>query len=365
MPAPTAQAPAPTDQAPAPTDRAGLRRGVLAKQRAYGRARRAADGAGGASGAGLGGRLAKGMAWWEFQSARANTVRPLRALNHYNLRLGPLLASGIGMAMFFSITSLLTTGFSVAALALRTNQRLLDAVVSNISTTVPGLLAVGGREGLVDPASLLDPAGLGWTAAIALAVGVVASMGWIGAVRDGLRSMFGLAPLRRNPFVAKAVDLGVLLLLAVALLLSAALTLLLGVALDTVAELAGFDGGAAAPLGYGLGVLAAAVLNWCTAAILFSLAARLEISRAAFWQATGLAGAAATVLQLLSGLLLARAGANPVLAPFAVVIGLLLWFNFLSQAYLGAAAWAAVGESDAAALAHSRPRPGRARTIAR
>lgn len=344
---------------PAPTDLAALRRAVLDAERSYRRARLAPGSHS------PGGRFASALAWCGLQLARANTLRLVRVVNHYNLRNGSLLASGIGVAMFFSITSVLATGFSVAALVLRANQRLLDEVVRSISMAVPGLLAVNGQEGLVDPATLLDPVGLGWTAGIGLAVGVVASMGWIGAVRDGLRAMFSLPPMARNPLMAKAVDLGALLLLAVSLVLNSALTVLLSEALHTVATLVGLDGAVMAPLVHWLGVLAVLVLNWCTAAILYKLVARLRISRRGFWTATMLAAVAATVLQLLSGVLLGRASANPLLAPFAVVVGLLLWFNFLSHAYLGSAAWAAVGEADAAAQAGSRSRPGRARTIAR
>jgi membrane protein len=43
---------------------------------------------------------------------------------------------------------------------------------------------------------------------------------------------------------------------------------------------------------------------------------------------------------------LAGAGRNPILAPFAIIIGLLIWFNFVSQVYLVSAGWAAVREAD-------------------
>jgi membrane protein len=52
------------------------------------------------------------------------------------------------------------------------------------------------------------------------------------------------------------------------------------------------------------------------------------------------------VLQVFSTELLAGAGRNPLLAPFAIIIGLLIWFNLVSQVYLIAAAWAAIREGD-------------------
>jgi membrane protein len=55
---------------------------------------------------------------------------------------------------------------------------------------------------------------------------------------------------------------------------------------------------------------------------------------------------ATTVLQVFSTELLAGAGRNPILAPFAIIIGLLIWFNLVSQVYLLSAAWAAVRDED-------------------
>ncbi|WP_231391709.1 YihY/virulence factor BrkB family protein [Arthrobacter sp. 35W] len=339
---------------PAPTDRAGLRREVLARQRDYGRVRRTG-----------GGRVATSTAWLAFTMARLNTLAPVRALNHYNRRLGSLLASGIGVAMFFSISGLLTTGFSIAALALKSNPLLLDAVIANVATAVPGLLRIDGSEGLVDPASLLNPVGLGWTAAISLAVAVVTSLGWIGSVREGLRAMLMLGPLMLNPILAKLIDLGTLVLLGIALLLSSAATVVFGTALATVTDALGLEGYLVNPLGFAIGFVLATGLNWATVAILFRLAARIKLARKRFWQSSVMAAVAATILQLLSGFLLARAGANPLLAPFAVVIGLLIWFNFVSQVYLASAAWAAVGEADDAARRRGAVRPGRARSLPR
>ena len=51
-------------------------------------------------------------------------------------------------------------------------------------------------------------------------------------------------------------------------------------------------------------------------------------------------------LQVFSTELLAGAGRNPILAPFAIIIGLLIWFNLVSQVYLVATSWSAIREED-------------------
>ena len=45
------------------------------------------------------------------------------------------------------------------------------------------------------------------------------SLGWIHGVRQGMRGIFGLGPERINPVLGVARDLGLLVLLGVALLL--------------------------------------------------------------------------------------------------------------------------------------------------
>ena len=75
----------------------------------------------------------------------------MRAFQHYNLQHGPLMSAGIGFNMFFSITGLLATGFSVAGLALSGHPALLDRIIGSVAASAPGLLKVDGSEGLVDP----------------------------------------------------------------------------------------------------------------------------------------------------------------------------------------------------------------------
>lgn len=135
----------------------------------------------------------------QWLAARLSTLRPVRAWQHYNLQRGPLLSAGIGFRMFFSITGLLTTGFSVAGLVLRGQPALLEQAINTVAQSAPGLLKVDGGEGLVDPAELLNPEGLGWAAVIAGVVTFVISLGWIDGIRAGLRVVMQLPPPGPTP----------------------------------------------------------------------------------------------------------------------------------------------------------------------
>ncbi|WP_082979013.1 YihY/virulence factor BrkB family protein [Arthrobacter sp. B6] len=307
-----------------------------------------------------GGPVASKMAMFQWMLARLNTLRPMRTLKHYALQRGPLLSAGIGFRMFFSITGLLTTGFSVAGLVLPSQPALLDRIVSTVDQSAPGLLKVDGGEGLVDPADLLNPEGLGWTALIAAVVTFVISLGWIGGVRAGLRVIMQLPPLRFNPLLLKLRDAAILLLLGVALVISAGASLVFGTAAGWVSDFLRLDPAFSGPLTTSVKIGVPLVLSWVTAVVMFRLAAALKLSRRALLEGTILAAIGTTILQVFSTELLAGAGRNPILAPFAIIIGLLIWFNLVSQVYLVSAAWAAIREGDLRKVpaAHEKARWG-------
>lgn len=283
---------------------------------------------------------------FQWQLARLNALRPLRALKHYNLQRGPLMSAGIGFNMFFAITGLLATGFSVAGLVLQGQPALLDVVIRSVAQSAPGLLKMNGGEGLVDPQELLDRGGLSWAAAIGAAVTVFTSLRWIASLRGGLRGVMGLSPMLVNPIVLKLRDAGILLLLGVALVISGGASLLFGTAAEWVSDFLRFDEAVAGPLTTSIKITVPLVLSWATALIMFRFAAGLKLSKRALLEGTVLAAVGTTVLQVFSTELLAGAGRNPILAPFAIIVGLLIWFNLVSRVYLMAAGWAAIREAD-------------------
>jgi membrane protein len=273
----------------------------------------------------------------------------MRAFRHYTLQHGPLMSAGIGFNMFFSITGLLTTGFSIAGLVLRGQPALLDTIISSVAQSAPGLLKLNGGEGLVDPKDLLNPEGLGWTALVGAVVTVITSLGWIAGLRDGLRGVMQLPPLVINPILVKLRDAGTLLLLGTALVISAGASLIFGTAAGWVSDFLRLDDALAGPLTTSIKIAVPLVLSWVTALIMFRLAGGLKLSRRALLEGTILAALGTTVLQVFSTELLAGASRNPLLAPFAIIIGLLIWFNLVSQVYLVSAGWTAVREADLAA----------------
>jgi membrane protein len=155
-----------------------------------------------------------------------------------------------------------------------------------------------------------------------------------------------LPPLRVNPVLLKLRDAGTLLLLGVALVISAGASLVFGTAAGWVSDFLQLDDAVAVPLATSIKIGVPLVLSWVTAVIMFRLGGSLKLSRRAFLEGTILAAFGTTILQVFSTELLAGAGRNPILAPFAIIIGLLIWFNLVSQVYLVSAGWTAIREQD-------------------
>lgn len=71
--------------------------------------------------------------------------------------------------------------------------------------------------------------------------------------------------------------------------------------------------------------------------------AEVRVKRWNLLSGCALGGAALLVLKLLGTALLGGASSNPLLASFALLIGLLIWFNLICRTLLLTASWIATG----------------------
>ena len=284
-------------------------------------------------------------------SAWTATMFPLRVWNLYIRRRGPLLAAGNAYLMFFSVGAMLVAGFAVFGIIASDNAVLRDAVIDLVANVTPGLIDTG-HGGLATPEQLLGTGSFGRTLIISLAALLVTAMGWINGLREGIRSMLGLARDRTNPVLSKLRDGLTLIILAIALVLTSILGLLSSAAMGTISSWLGWGSfltGATAQIS---SILLMFILDAAVAVIMFSIASRVRMPRRVLILAAVFSGAGATVLRFFSAMLLSGVTNNKLLAPFAVILGLFVWFYLLSQVYLISAAIAAVRAADL------RPRPG-------
>lgn len=270
--------------------------------------------------------------------------KPVRVVRNYGDNRGPLLAAGLSFHSVFAAFAALWLGFAVGGLLLEAEPALRDAVFAFIDRAVPGLIGSGAGDGAIDRDTLLEVRVLGWTGAVAFVGLLVTALGWLAACRAAVRTIFRLPRPAMNPFLLRLLDLGLAVAFGIALLVSAGLTLVASQALgwfrpylsSTVASLA-------------TTLVALAVMFLFDAAVLASLfrvLANIRISARRLRSGVLLGAFGLGLLKVVGGTLLGGAGRNPLLASFAVIIGLMVWFNLISQVLLLSASWVAVGARD-------------------
>jgi membrane protein len=273
--------------------------------------------------------------------------RPARAWHRYGRARGGVLAGGIAYTGLFSVFSALLVGFTVLGLVVGRRSELQQAVLQAVDEQLPGLLkGVGGDGGLVPVDRLFAPDVLSLTGIVALLVALVSGLGWLDAVREGIRATFDLGTDRRPVVRKKLLDVAILASLGLAILLSAVLSLVVNAAGGALLRGVGLAGGwAGQALLQLFGVLVVLALDTAILVILLRLLSGVPLA----WpqvRAGALVGAVGLgLLKLFGGVLLGRAGGNnPLLATSAVLVGLLLWMSLMSRVTLLAAAWVATDD---------------------
>ncbi|MEO8095081.1 MAG: YhjD/YihY/BrkB family envelope integrity protein [Pseudolysinimonas sp.] len=279
---------------------------------------------------------------------RVMALKPVRVFLQYNAKGGPLLAAGLSYQAIFAVFAAIWVGFSIAGFAIRSNPQLENAFLTLLSTTVPGLVAHDGADGALDAESLLSAGILTWTGAVAAAGLLFTALGWLASGRDAVRLLFGLPTSPTNFLLLKLKDLGLAAAFGAAMLLSAALSVASTAALGGVFDLLGIDQHSAVGI---VGVRAAglAVVFLLDLGVLFAFYRVVSGIRIPFRQlgrGVLIAAVGLGALQALGSTLLGGATRNPLLASFAAIIGLLIWFNLISQVTLIGATWIAVSADD-------------------
>lgn len=329
------------DEQTDPTELAKLKVATLHKRRKIGKLQREGKGF-----------LPVAMATAGWLVARCTIMKPVRALQLYGRRRGPLMAAGISYNLFFAVAAMLVAGFSILGLVAAGNRQLQEIVVNGVGRQVPNLIGEGGN-GLVSAEQLFTTGGsLSVALIISTATMLWTSLRWIDSLRQGMRGIFALPPLESNPVAVKLRDLGILAVLAVAMLVTLGVGLVVNTLLGTIVDLlnlgtlTGFFTRVA-------GIAVMLLLDMVVAVILFRYASRIRMPRMAMFQSALIAAVGSTLLRTFSTLLLGSVGNNPLLDPFAVILGLFVWFFLLSQVYLAAASWGAICKADVvAALTH-------------
>lgn len=291
-------------------------------------------------------------------------LRPVRVFLHYAESRGPILSAGLAFNAIFAVFAALWVAFSVAGLFVTSNPDVQKALYALLDSSIPGLIDTGDGNGAIDPADLESASILGWTGAIALIGLVFTALGWLAACRDAVRLLFDLPGEKLNPVLLKLKDVGLGLAFGAAILISAALLVFSTQAVGSLLDAWNVPDPIASLIeGRALGLLLMFGLDAVTLAALYRLLSGLSIPRKRLWVGALIGAAALGILKVLGSALLGGATNNPLLASFAVIIGLLIWFNLMCQVILLGASWIAVGMADNGLIAD--PRIAREREEAR
>lgn len=281
--------------------------------------------------------------------ARFFALRPVRVFFHYLSKTGPLMASGLAFQATFAAFAGLWVGFSIIGIVLSQDAELRNSLIDTIAAAVPGLIDPGDGSGAVNPDDLLDAGIFGWTGAFALVGLLATALNFLASSRDAVRHIFGVQPLVENIILRKLKDLGLGVGFGAALLVSAVLssasTALLGSALDLLGI--GSDSQVATALGTVVGLALVLALDTVVLAGLYRILSGIPIPRRRLLAGALLGAVGLGVLMVVANTLLGGAGNNPLLASFAILVGLLIYFNLACQVILICASWIAVGMEDA------------------
>lgn len=278
--------------------------------------------------------------------------RPVRVFLHYGNGNGPLLASGMTYQAFFALAAGLWFAFTVFGFALNGNPALQLQVFEAINRFLPGLIGydVGGsaRTGAIDGTRLIRTDGLTLAGVVSLVGVLLTAVGFLGTLRTAVRIMFGLPNQAANFAILKLKDLGLTVAFGTVVLLTGVISVVANTALDLVAGALGLGKATLLQslLASSIAFVLLAVIESLMLAAAFRILSGIPIPVRRLWVGVLIGGVAMTLLQTVGSQLLSFGTSNPAIKVFAVLIGVLIFFNIICQIILIAASWVAVGIHD-------------------
>jgi len=276
---------------------------------------------------------------------------PVRVWRHFLQHNGFLLAAGVSYQALFAIFAAIYLVFAIAGLWLGGSEEAVDGLIAMINRYIPNLILPEGgvftpaqvQEIAVNTTGLLSVTGL-----IALGTVIWTAIGWVTFSRRATRDIFGLPPDRRSYVLLKARDLLAAVIFGVSLVVGSLLSSASAAVLSWLLSLLGWDSGSDGiniSIRIGTVLVSFALMSGALAAMVRFLTGT-SLHWHVIWPGALLGGGAMTILQYGAGFLLSYTPSNPLLATFAIFIGLLLWFRVNGVVMLVASSWIAVAAQD-------------------
>jgi membrane protein len=272
----------------------------------------------------------------------------VRVALYYANAQGALLASGLAYQAIFAVFAAVWVGFSIIGLIVAGDTHLQRPLIDFLAVSVPGLIKSSTGSGAIDPKVLLNAGTFTLSGSIALVGVLVTAVGWLASARTAIRIIFGVPQATTSFFLLKLRDLVVALGFGAALVISAVLSVAgsaatgLGLGLLGISphSLLGNIAGKSVTIGLSF-VLDAVILG-----ALFRVLSGVHIPWRRLLGGVVVGASALGALKVLGGSLLGVSKSNPLLASFAVILGLLIFFDVVCQVILLSASWVSVAVDD-------------------
>ena len=243
-------------------------------------------------------------AWWR----RSLTGR---VIDRYVSRRGPLLANGLAYGLLFAFFAGVWIVVSALGLVVTGSEEMQKTLLAMLRTVIPSVSD-----------SLFSSHTLTWTGLVTLAVFWWTVTGWMNSLRNAVTTMFDDCTQELNVVKARLRDTVAAIMVAVLFILSTAAGVVSGGLMRLVLRALGIadDSLPGALLLESTGFATGVLLNFALFMLLLRVVAHIRAGKFTLVGAA-LGALAVAVMQLLGARLLTGASRNPMLAPFAAIIG--------------------------------------------
>lgn len=274
-------------------------------------------------------------------------LRAVRVFINYGEKRGPILASGLAFQGLFAGFAALWVSFSIASIVLAGDVVLRQSLVDVLADAVPGLIQGTDGVGAIDPEVLLTTTSFTFAAAVALVGLLFTALGWLDSARSSVRTIFTLPNPKTNFVLLKVIDLGVGLAFGVALLVFVSLSIGATQASGWLLDLVDLrDSDFAIVIGRIVTALLMFGLGSVILVALYRFLAGIPIPFSRLRAGVLIGAGGLTALQFGGTAVIGGASNNPLIAPFAIIAGLLIILNLGCQVILLGASWIAVDVAD-------------------
>ncbi|MEV6405876.1 YihY/virulence factor BrkB family protein [Streptomyces bobili] len=260
-----------------------------------------------------------------------------------------MLAAAMTFTSFVALFPLLTVAATIGAATLSPERQ--QELQDKLTDQVPGISDKLNIDSLVQNA--------GTVGLIAGAALLFTGVGWAGSTRECLRAVWELRDEEENPVLRKLKDLGILLGLGGAVLVTLAISTVASAMVGWIIEQAGIDESGWGGILLRVAAFTVAVLaDFLLLLYVLTLLPGVEPPRRRLIVAALTGAVGFELLKLLLSGYMQGVAAKSMYGAFGVPIALLLWINFTAKLILFCAAWTATGSADAEAEAEAGTEAG-------